>query len=216
MRLFLPGCCLIATLLVMPTANAATNTSFSYLQVGFASVSFDDSIYIPQPYSYGSVRYDAVAGANVAGGWQFHEHLFLFMDANAASNEGYSTSLELAESRFGLGGAVAINDIVDFVGKIAVASSSVEACSFYCATVEGSGSAISAGIRAQVTSEFELNAAYERYSLDYETDGWSLGSEKGSLLRLGLLGGGLGHGFMLEGTRYEDASLVKVGYRYTF
>lgn len=212
--------CASAMLMALSIANAAmagtTSTSYSYLQIGLASVSFNEGMEIPH-FSGGTEKYDGADGINTAAGWQFHENTFLFFDGTLALNQGNYTSIEWWESQIGLGRALPFNDYVDLLGTIAFASIDAEICSSsFCSTGKGFGSALGLGVRAQITPGLELNAKYERLSLDYEVDRQGMGSEDGGIWRLGLIAGGSGYGLLLESTLHEDSSLLKIGYRYSF
>lgn len=123
-------------LTVAPLAAGAEDMSYSYVEVGWVNTDLDDAD-------------ESADGPGVRGSIGFGENFFAFAEYVSQEVEFLGVDVDVDQIAVGLGGHLDISDRTDLVGRVGY----VEAEAL---GAEVDGYLVSAGVRGQVTEDFEL------------------------------------------------------------
>lgn len=124
-------------LAALPLAAQADEMSYSYLEVAYVDADLDNVA--------------SGDGPSLRGSFGIAENFFVFADYTTLE---FPASVDLDIINAGVGGRYGISDKVDLVGKIAYTELDLSVPGFGSDSVDGF--AVSAGLRGQVTEDFEL------------------------------------------------------------
>lgn len=203
-RTYLPTLALLG-LLSYAAPAAASNFSYSYLDISLEGLVFDEELRI------GNVYFEGINGASLSGSYQFTDMLYVSLEGSYLDNDGFGTEISAGTGALSLGAAFAAANATDIFVQIGTGNTEVEVCdSGFCVKDDESSIILGAGVRHLVSQSLEIRAG-AGYASASEYDGnVSIGAETrwwiddSSSLHLGI-------------TVDENSNTgASIGYRYTF
>jgi Outer membrane protein beta-barrel domain len=149
----------VAAALVAGSAVAAEGPRYTYGEIGYARVDFDN------------FSDDANVGA-IGGSLAMADNLYLVAAYSYGKIDDSGIDVELDNADAGIGFHFPLNDRVDFIAEAAYAWAKVDVEHF--GSADDDGYMLRAGVRAMLTPEFELNGGgtYVDISGDDATAGY--------------------------------------------
>lgn len=199
----------IAASIGFSTQAAASNFSYTYLEISAGAVRFNDEIRLPT--NFGSEVYKGIAGATLAGSYQFTDVFYVLLASSYLENSGDNTELSVSQSLLGLGSAFAVGSDTDINFGIGVASAEAEACfTNFCVKDKETGLGLRAGVRHKLTDALEISTVVGHTRFSDVGDSTSINASiawwfnNSSSVSLGI------------GVNDDSDTSMSVGYRYTF
>lgn len=199
----------IAASIGFPTHAAASNFSYTYLEISASALRFNDEIRLPT--NFGSEVYKDIAGASLSGSYQFTDVFYVLLSSSYFENSGDSTSLSISQGLLGLGTAFAVGSDTDINFGIGVASVEAEVClTMFCVKDDDTGLGLRAGVRHKLTDAFEISTVvgHTRFS---DADGSTTINAAGTWWFNN--SSSMSFGF---GMNDNSDTSMSLGYRYTF
>lgn len=191
-------------LLALSGYAVAGNFSHSYLEGGLIRTSFDEDVVVA------GVAHSGVAGAYLAGSYQFTDHFALGLSATGQTSSGHGTELNVSSGALWGSFIAPVGGFTDLNLQLGFVSGEAEACVYnFCVKADDTGMAFGAGLRHWATPNVEVNTSVTRVSWDEFEDETIFG--------IGAAFWFAGHSSIRLGVGFsEDASTFSLGYRYTF
>src|SRR5690554_2255708 len=144
---------IVASFLSASALASESNFSYTYLEGSIEALSFDEDIYV------GNVVYDGIAGASVAGSYQFNRNLYAGAKGSYLQNDGWNTELNVSQATIFVGAAFGLGNMTDIFMQAGASNLEAEACiAGMCYKEDDNQLMLETDLRHLATNNIELNA----------------------------------------------------------